>query len=61
MRLIVECDGDGCVFVYRESERHYKLTSEIRSEQGLILRSLESLDENCTLSRGEYVEVRIQK
>lgn len=58
MKLIIECDEEGRVFVYEESESHYRI-AEPEREKKLIRGTLESrnLDEDCALRPGEYLAI----
>lgn len=58
MRLIIEHQEDGEVFVYRETNKQYKRVQKHRRGRR---KTLKECDEDCVLGAGEYLVVKIKK
>ncbi len=48
MKLVIEKDADGCIFAYREPEKHHKIVEKTRSKHQTRLEP-KVLDSECNL------------
>lgn len=51
MKLIIEKHRDGCLYVYRETEKHHKQAQKFRKNMRQI--PLKNLENNCDLTNEE--------
>lgn len=58
-KLIVQCDEDGCMYVYRESDTQYRNNERIRRKDGLRKLDWDDIAEECRVEFGEYMAIPI--
>lgn len=57
MKVVIEVDNEGVVYVQIENEKHHK---RIQNRLATTRRSVESLKNECRINNGEYVILNLK-